>query len=65
MQRINLETKLHFRAVEGYLGVVEAHPGAMEAHTGALEACPGALEAFLLKLLKLCWSIIESITEKE
>ncbi len=48
-----------------YPGAMEAHPGAMEAHTGAMEARPGALEAFLFKLLKLCWSIIESITEKE
>ena len=46
-------------------GAVEAHPGAMEAHTGAMEARPGALEAFLFKLLKLCWSSSESITEKE
>jgi|LakMenEpi03Aug12_release.lakeMendotaPanAssembly.Ray.scaffolds.fasta_scaffold2525401_1 hypothetical protein len=50
MQRVNLETKLHFRDMEGYLGVVEAHPGVMEVHTGALEACPGGLKAFLFKL---------------
>jgi hypothetical protein len=46
-------------------GAVDANPRAMEAHTGAVVAPPGALEDFLIKLLKLCLSISESITEKE
>jgi hypothetical protein len=38
MQRVNLETKLHFRAVEVYLGAVEVHPLTVEDHPGAIEA---------------------------